>query len=427
MKRLIGLTLLLLLAAGTAGPAHAQGVDLRGSLRLWARGFISSPKEVDLLESRLKLEVVSTLGEHGAFFARLYGVSDARATGQARSDDPLRLTLQEAYVDYYTDRFTLRVGRQIMAWGKADEINPTDVLNPQDLSNLLEEKLIRKSGIFAVKANWFFGDFDLETIWKPEFKPMLLPEPGSRWFPFPLPAGSTDLPPMTLPGRGFQDTEWAVRLSRTVGRFDLSITRFSGWDHIFTPVIALDPITQQAALVGRRFHRTRMLGGSFAGSVGSIGIWGEGAYFRTEDPEGNRADVRNPYVQLVLGSDYTFGSGLRLNIQYFRELLTRIDDSTEERLEKATISKLGLGIPLRRALTARLALPFGFGEAHSVEAFAIYDLEESGFLLGPKLVLSPEPAFKVEVGAVLLSGEEGSLFNRLERNDNAYVRITVSF
>jgi hypothetical protein len=218
-------------------PASGQTFDLRGSLRTWARGFITTPREMDLLETRLKLELVSTAGESGAFFARGYAVSEGQSRGDAAHGNRVDLDLQEAYFDYYTDWLTVRVGRQLITWGKADEINPTDVLNPQNLSNIQEEKLIRKTGIFAFKTNWLFADFDLEAVWKPEFKPMLLPEPGSRWFPFVLPGGITDLPPFTLPGKGFEDTEWALRLLRTFGMFDFSLTHFNGWDHIFTPVL----------------------------------------------------------------------------------------------------------------------------------------------------------------------------------------------
>jgi hypothetical protein len=130
---------------------------------------------------------------------------------------------------------------------------------------------------------------------------------------------------------------------------------------------------------------------------------------------------------MVVGSDYTFTSGLRVNVQYFREFLTGIDGDAEELAERATISKLGIGLPLRQALTTRLALPFGLGESHSVELFGIFDLKDRGMMVGPKLVLSPESAFKVELGAMVLSGDEGSLFQRLERNDNGYVRLTYSF
>ncbi len=40
--------------------------------------------------------------------------------------------LREAYADLYLGDFDLRAGQQIIAWGRADGINPTNNLTPQD-------------------------------------------------------------------------------------------------------------------------------------------------------------------------------------------------------------------------------------------------------------------------------------------------------
>ena len=50
---------------------------------------------------------------------------------------PLTIYLDEAYVsanNFIFDGLDFVVGKQRISWGKADKINPTDVLNPEDLS-----------------------------------------------------------------------------------------------------------------------------------------------------------------------------------------------------------------------------------------------------------------------------------------------------
>ena len=59
-------------------------------------------------------------------------------------------------MDYYTDFVDIRFGKQLISWGKADEINPTDILNPQILSNITEDKIIRKIGLLSLKTDWKF-------------------------------------------------------------------------------------------------------------------------------------------------------------------------------------------------------------------------------------------------------------------------------
>jgi len=425
MKAITVLVALQLLIFSMIAEVRAQTVEIRGSLRGWLRGFSASPNEIDLAQTRLKLELLSAPGKNIAFLARSYfthhGLTQSSGNGGSRVD----VNLQEAYIDYYSDLLSVRFGRQIMAWGKADEINPTDILNPQDMSNILEDKIIRKTGLFAVKANWLFNDFNLETIWKPLFKPMTLPAPGSRWGLFPMTTG-TQPPPEILPGHELDETEWAVKLSRTISMFDISVSWFDGWDNIPTTATLPDS-SGELEPHHLLFHRTRMIGAEFAGSIGSVGIWNETAYFSTSDHEGKDPLVKNPYIQTVIGSDYTFGCGLKVNIQFVQEFLLMIDNDAERDAEEAVISKLGIGMPLQQALTGRIAMPFGFGETHSVELFGIYDIKENGLMLGPRLMLSPEEAVKLEVGAVILGGDDGSMFGRMDGNDNLYVKFTYSF
>ena len=419
LKRFLIIQAVVLLLSGSATIVKGQTYELRGSLRGWLQAFTHSPNSIDISQSRLKLDLLSTLRRNSAFFMQSYFTHDARS-GVSEWD------LKQAYIDCYTGWMQLRFGRQIMAWGKADELNPTDILNPQNLSNILEDKMVRKIGLFAVKVNWLFYGFQLETVWKPEFKPMQLPEPDSRWGFFSLP-GVTTLPPPVLPGDDLDKTEWALKLSRTVSMFDLAISWFDGWDNIFTPVFVPDTAAGGLRLDRLIFHRTRMLGAEFAGSVGSVGIWGEGAYFLTEDHRGNDPEVKNPYVQFVIGADYTFSGSVKLNVQYLKEILTKIDDAAERNAEEKMISKLGVGMPLRQALTARVEKRFGSGEAQAVEVFIIYDLDEKGYLLGPRLILSPEDAVKFEICAAVFGGDCGSLFGNFTKNDALYVKCTYSF
>ncbi len=298
--------------------ASAQTYELRGSLREWVKVFNNDPNEIDLSETRIKLELLSTLGDYTAFSSRFYYAYDGAKKEGAWN-------LQEAYMDYYGDVVDIRFGKQIIAWGKADEINPTDILNPQNLANITEDKSVRKIGLVSLKTDWKFYDFILEGIWKPEFQSMQLPALNSRWAFFSLP-GVTELPSPSYPENKLEDTEWAFKLYRTISLFDLSISYFDGWDNIFTPDLVFNPVAHQMELDTLVFHRTKMIGADFAGSIQSVGVWGEGAYFRTEDTEGIDPFIKNPYVQFVVGGDYTFVYNIETNVQYFQQYNTKIDD-----------------------------------------------------------------------------------------------------
>jgi len=393
--------------------------ELRGSLRELGKVFTESPNGVDLFESRLKLELISTLGKNTAFRALGYTVHQY-------PQKTLQFNLQEAYLDFYTKYADFRFGQQTNAWGKADEINPTDIINPQDLTNITEDKSIRKIGLFQAKADLKFYEFVLTALWKPAFEYMQIPKLDSRWAFFTIP-GVTNLPAPEYPENKFENTEWAFKLARTISSVDFSVSYFDGWDNIFTPVITVDNTTHQPTLEKLETHRTKMIGADFATSLFSAGFWGEGAYFMTEDDEGIDPLIKNPYFQFVLGADYQFSNNYKINIQYFQEVVTKTDDDAEKTSEEDMISKLGIGLPLKQALTARFEKKFGLTEEFKFELFGIYDIKDNGILLTPKFFYSPEDGVNIEAGYHIFAGDDQSFWNRFEHNDELYLKCTYSF
>jgi hypothetical protein len=393
--------------------------DIHGNVRQWTGLFVHSPSELAISETKVKFELTSTNGEYAAFRVLSYYTYDALTRSGV-------LELKEGYLDYYSSLVDIRFGKQIITWGKADELNPTDVLCPQNMGNILEDKAIRKIGLVFFKTDWNLDFITLTAIWKPEFNYFRLPPLKSRWSFFSIP-GVLSLPEPLYPDRELKNTEWAFKLSKTIERFDFTISWFDGWDNIFTPEVAINPVTQELQVNNLVFYRTRMIGADFASVAGSFGFWGEGGFFFTEDNEGTDPNIKNPYAQFVIGADYDFGSNVRLNVQYYQEIITKIDNNAEETSEESIISKLGLNLPIQQAISCRIEKKFGEGDAHRVELLTLYDPKHTGIMLISKLAYSPEDAFVVEIGGALFSGKSPSLFGRFNRNDELYLKGTFSF
>ena len=60
--------------------------------------------------------------------------------------------IREAYLDLSHGPLDLRIGKQIIAWGRADRINPTDNLTPRDYTLLVPDDDDQRLGTPAVKA-----------------------------------------------------------------------------------------------------------------------------------------------------------------------------------------------------------------------------------------------------------------------------------
>ncbi|MTI88261.1 MAG: hypothetical protein FH748_09865 [Balneolaceae bacterium] len=94
----------------------------------------------------------------------------------------LSYELKEAYVDLYFQSIDLRIGKQVIAHGRADGVFITDILTPLDLSEFLTKPIdLMRSGITSLKATRYFGSNYIELVLAPVFHSNILAETNSRW------------------------------------------------------------------------------------------------------------------------------------------------------------------------------------------------------------------------------------------------------
>jgi hypothetical protein len=111
----------------------------------------------------------------------------------------------------------IKAGRQIVVWGRSDNIRITDVLNPLDLREPgLEDIEKIRLPVTMTKLDYFFSDFNISGIAIHELRFNRNPIFGADFFPSPAP----------LPGRSshqgltIEDTQFAAALNGI----------FHGWD-----------------------------------------------------------------------------------------------------------------------------------------------------------------------------------------------------
>ena len=128
------------------------------------------------------------------------------------------LELEEAFLDWHTASFDVRVGKQKFAWGKLDRFQAVDVLNTERYSDLLLEEDERKIGAPALQVSYSLPERFSPTeesrftvVWIPQYLPFRFPRPEERWFP---PAG---MPPSMISIPSFPC------VNRTVEAFDAPV------------------------------------------------------------------------------------------------------------------------------------------------------------------------------------------------------------
>lgn len=67
----------------------------------------------------------------------------------------------------------------LLNWGRADEINPIDIVNPEDFSEFYTiDKDERSIPTLLFDGLLYMGNFTLEAVWIPFFKPARVPTKG---------------------------------------------------------------------------------------------------------------------------------------------------------------------------------------------------------------------------------------------------------
>lgn len=401
---------LILTAVTTAvltSEARAEEITFGGLARTY---YYSSSRELD--------------GRNNLYGASLEPKLDLRfspeaalhAEGRVMAQHPWKdsdASLREGYLDLAVNDADLRLGKQIVKWGRADTINPTDNLTPSDYTLLYPEDDDLKSGIPAAKATYNAGGYALTGIWLPRFQPSRIP--------LPIPRARTR---EVLPARTWEHGEYAFKIDQSGGTVDWSLSYFDGYD----PMPDLG-VTDRVTLT---YPRIRTVGGDFASTAGKYGLRGEAAYLFTPDRSGEDPFRKNPFFFYVLGVDRTYGENLYLNFQFIQRIVTNFRDphrGGDPMLREVAVTGAVLNNQIDE-VTNSLSLKIQykmFYETLKAEASAIYNITRSDYLIRPRVYYAITDRYSVVCGGDLYRGRKESFFGLLKDNSLAFVEFRAGF
>ncbi len=399
-------------------------------------------------ENRLTLKLDSDIsGAHayGEVWLRGWGVPGVSQSNNLQEPGkekimPWAIDFREAYIEFQkllSDNLELRVGRQIIAWGTADKLNPTDNINPDDLEDIMD--FGRKLGTNAVKITYYLGEFNITAVYVPIFTPAVLPSQdwASALSPsFSLPSGmlvENFNDAIILPENNPGDSSMAaVKIGGNLFNYDVSISYFYGRDDLplvnqaeITPA-GLTSVNVNAEMI---YPRMQVIGLDLAGAIGKIGIWAEGAAFLPEEIEmltdlsalgmGVQSSIavdNEPYFKYVVGGDYTFKNGIYINAQYLHGFIhERGEDNLEDYL-MAGIEK--------KFFNDELKVMLGLGG--EIRDFNAWE-DNYAIMIFPELSYYPVDNTEIILGAYLIDGKDTTNFGKANKNDELYLKFKYSF
>lgn len=206
-------------------------------------------------------------------FEAFYGNSSAYAEGRAGVDevsDKTYYDLKEIWLDYSSDFWGFRIGRQKTAWGKADGIDIVNVICPADYSSVRAMIESEYAAIDSARLSLNKDNLSLDAYFIPFFTPAALSEEQTE-----------QLSAIEEPDKSLTSAEYGVKLSGYFSGCDISLYGFYGWED--TPVLDYVPKiengTQTGIKVNAAYKRMTMLGADAAIPIGKTVLRLEGAFF----------------------------------------------------------------------------------------------------------------------------------------------------
>jgi len=401
-------------------------------------------------ENRLDLQIDASLSESAHIYSELwvrgFGFSDVKTSADlmARQKDkvqPWNMVLREAYLDLYgflLPDLDIRIGRQRIAWGTADKLNPTDNLNPYDLEDIWD--FGRHLGSNAIKASYYLGDYTLTGVYIPVFIPAVLPTQDWAQALSPelaLPPGFTQNnleDQIQTPENTLKNFTAAFKIAKNFFGYDFSMSYLYGWDDLpIVTNVGLTPVNLTGAVdiaTTLAYKRMQVFGLDMAGSLGKIGVWAEGAIFFPEKTEmttdlsafgyGIQTSLAlddEPYMKYVIGMDYSFKNGIYLNCQYLHGF---IHERGRENLEDYFM----FGAE-KKLLNDKLKITSIAGGLEIKDFSEIKD--NYAILYGPEITYYPVDNAEIIIGGHIIEGKSTTVFGRVKKNDEVYVKVRYSF
>ncbi|MBQ9538434.1 MAG: hypothetical protein IJU95_04120 [Treponema sp.] len=333
--------------------------------------------------------------KHSAFVdcALLYDAVGAGSSGVALDRDSdiqhFFFKLKEGWYDYDGGFWSLRVGRQINAWGAADGLQVADVLCPKDETRLFSSDYSdSRLGIDAVRLSYNGTVLSADAYWIPVFTPSTLPlarKNPIRSLIMPS-AVVTEIMDQKLsikihdfsqddidkPETNLKNAEYAGRVSAYTPFADFSLYGFWGWDD--EPVISYAiskvnayKIPTEISLSGE-YRKMGMVGLDTSIPAGPLVIRAEAAYFpgryfgttaMAQILENQDAYVQLSQLTFLAGLDFIAGDWT-ITGQYYGDTVTGSRKFVDRKgyIHQATlsISKTFLGGNLEIGLAGMMEL-----------------------------------------------------------------------
>lgn len=392
--------------------------EVRGGVRLQSDPY---EKSASIGETRLQLNY-----ERAGDRAALRVVADLLAD-PVLNHPSINLNRGTGFIDLRqanlllrpTDFLDLTLGRQIITWGTGDMLFINDLF-PKDWNSYFigRDDEYLKAPSDALKAAFFTPWANLDLIYTPRFDSdrFIDGERISYWHAGLGRRAGRDAPVNAdLPDDTFRDDEWAARLYRTMGAYEVALYGYEGF---WKSPGGSDPLSGRAI-----FPRLQAYGASARGPFGRGILSLETGWYRSHDDRGGDDPlVNNSELRYLVGYEQELLHDLTGGIQYYVENM-RDYDAYRRTLPDGMMAR----DEFRHVITLRLTKLL-LSQNLSLGLFLYWSPSDHDAFVRPKAKYKIDDHWIVEIGGNLFIGrDDHTFFGQFERNNNLYASVRYGF
>jgi predicted RND superfamily exporter protein len=337
--------------------------------------------------------------------------------------------VQDASMQFTGRAADVLAGFSRVVWGRLDELQPTDVINPLDVSRFFfEGRGEARLPVALVRGRLFFGDrAAIEGIYVPFFRKARFDQVDEDRSPFNIASSLDDpfgvclaigcptLPPVVLdeaPAASARNAQGGLRIGGTVHRLDWSVSAYRGFEPFgVVELLPAPPFPGGPVTLRRSYPRFTLIGGDFETVYGEWGVRGEVAAF-IED------SFQTTDVQFTSGTSLDAGVGVDRKAGDYRisgTLLVHREDVDVEGLGRTDVS-----------LIASADRSFS-REKYNVRTFAVITPSESSAFIRAITTVSLRDNLVFEGSGGWFAGSGRDVVGRFAECDFLYTRLKYYF
>ena len=317
------------------------------------------------------------------------------------------------------DSVDVRVGRQVLTWGTGDMLFVNDLF-PKDWQSFFIGRDVEylKAPSDAIRVGWFNDFVNVDFAYTPQFASdrYITGERISYWNPMAFGfSGEADQVDANPPSTWFEDDEFAARLYRSIGSYELALYAYAGYWK--------SPGGQRFIPMAATFPKLRAYGASLRGAIGKgVANIEAGYYDSHQDRSGDNPLINNSEFRFLLGYERELAKEFTGAVQYYLEHMMDYDAYMNTRIFLMPARDKD-----RHVFTVRLTKLL-MNQTLNLSLFTYYSPSDGDAYLRPKATYKASDHWTVEVGGNIFAGEsDTSFFGQFKNNSNVYVSVRFAF